>query len=85
MRTRPAAYRFAHSAYDRQLVGIGARWDGSQGWSRGKSGLEGTAALAMAAHLPSANEKGEHCRSHLRRSEASFGENISRQTCSSLT
>lgn len=80
MGTRPAAYGFAHPANDGQLVGVGTWWDGRKRWSRGKSGLEGASALATATHLPPADEEGEGRRSRLRRGEASFGENITRQT-----
>lgn len=61
MRTRPAAYRFAHSANDRKFVGVGTWWDGRKRWSRGKSGLEGAAALATSTHLSPADDEGE-CR-----------------------
>lgn len=81
MGTRPAAHGFPHSADDGQLVGVGTWWDGRQGGSRGKSGLEGTAALAAAAHLPPTDEKREDWRSYVRRCKASFGENVTRQTC----
>ena len=80
MGTRPAAHRFAHPADDGQFVGVGTRCDGREGWSRGKSGLEGAAALATATHLPPADEEGEHGKSRLRRGEASFGENVPRRT-----
>lgn len=80
MGTCPAAYRFAHPANDRKFVGIGTWWDGRKRCSRGKSGLEGAAALATATHLPSTDEEGECWRSCLRTGEASFGENITGQT-----
>lgn len=76
MGTRPAPHRFAHPADDGQFVGVGAWWDGRNGWSRGKSGLEGPAPLATATHLPPANEEGEHRKSRLRGGEAGFGENV---------
>lgn len=84
MGTRPAAYRFAHPADDRKFVGVGTWRDGRNRWSRGKSGLEGAAALATAAHLPPADEEGECWGSRLRRGEASFWENVTRQTCRTL-
>lgn len=76
MGTCPAAYRFAHPADNRKFVGIYARWDGRQRWSKGKSDLEGAAALTTATHLSSADEEREHRRSWLSRGKASFGENI---------
>lgn len=81
MGPRPAADRFAHPADDGQFVGVGAWRDGGKRRSRGKSGLEGPAALAAAAHFPAADEEGEHRKSRLRRGEAGFGEDVTRQTC----
>lgn len=80
MGTSPAAYRFAHPSNDRKFVGVGTWWDGRKRGSRGKSGLEGAAALATATHLAPTNKEGECRRSGLRRSEASFGENVTGQT-----
>ena len=84
MGTRPAAHRFAHPADDGQLVGVGTRRHGGEGRSRDEGGLEGPAALATAPHLPPADEEGEHRESRLRGGEASFGENVARQTCRTL-
>lgn len=65
-------------------MGVGTWWDGRERCSRGKSGLEGAAALAAAAHLSPADEEGERRRSRLRRGEASFRENVARETCRAL-
>lgn len=84
MGTRPAPHRFAHPADDGQFVGVGTWRDGRKRRSRGKSGLKGAAALATAPHLSPADEEGERRQSRLRRREASFGENVTGQTCRPL-
>lgn len=81
MGTRPAPYRFPHPADDGQFVSVGTWRDGGKRRSRGERGLEGTATLAAATHLPPADEEGEDWRAGLRRGEARFGENIPRETC----
>lgn len=85
MGTTPSPYGSAHSANDRKFVGVGTGWDSRRGWRRSKTGLEGAAALAAAAHLPPADEEGEGRGSGLRRGEPSLGEHVTRKAWGTLT